>query len=219
MTARGNGLRTIETADDLAEGLAHLVKVDRRLKPVAKVAGNLAPRRREAGFTGLARIVVGQQLSVASANAIWNRFVATFPELTPAAILKARVPKFRKAGMSAPKIRTLRAIATACRDGLDLDVLAKTPAEEAHARLIEVHGIGPWTADIYLMFCLGHPDVFPVGDLALRNAVADAFGMEPPVAPEAVAEIAARWSPWRSVAATLFWAYYGARRTKMLVPV
>ena len=219
MAARRSRLRTIETADDLAEGLAHLVKAERRLKPVAKIAGDLAPRRREAGFPGLARIVVGQQLSVASANAIWNRFVAAFPDLTPEAILKARLPKFRKAGMSAPKIRTLRAIAAACRDGLNLDALAKTPAEEAHARLIEVHGIGPWTADIYLMFCLGHADVFPVGDLALRNAVADAFGMETPVEPDAIAEIAAQWSPWRSVAATLFWSYYGARRTKTVVPV
>ena len=165
-------------AEDIAEGLAHLAKADRRLKPVIRVAGTLGLRRRAPGFAGLARIIVGQQLSVASANAIWERFVVAFPEMTPDAIHRAREPRFRKAGMSAPKIRALRAAAAACRDGLDLDALADQPAEAAHARLCEVHGIGPWTADIYLLFCLGHPDIFPVGDLALRNAVADAFAME-----------------------------------------
>ena len=212
-------MRIIETTDDLAEGLAHLTKADRRLRPVVKAAGALAPRRREAGFTGLARIVVGQQLSVASAEAIWGRFVAAFPDLTPDAVHRAREPRFRKAGMSAPKIRTLRAVAAACRDGLDLDALAHIPAEDAHMRLVAVHGIGPWTADVYLLCCLGHPDIFPVGDLALRNAVADAFGIEQSVTVDDIAVIAARWSPWRSVAATLFWAYYGARRAKKVVPV
>ena len=212
-------MRTIDTPEDLAEGLAHLVTADRRLKAVAGVAGSLPLRRSEGGFAGLARIVVGQQLSVASARAIWGRFVDAFPELTPDAVHRAREPRFRKAGLSGPKIRTLRAVAAACRAGLDLGALATTPAEEAHSRLVAVHGIGPWTADIYLMFCLGHPDVFPVGDLALRNAVADALGLEMPVAPSVVAEIAEVWSPWRSVAATLFWAYYGARRARTVVPV
>jgi DNA-3-methyladenine glycosylase II len=97
--------------------------------------------------------------------------------------------------MSGPKIRTLRAVAAACRDGLDLDALADMTAEDAHARLVEVHGIGPWTADIYLLFCLGHPDVFPVGDLALRVAVAEAFGVEAPVDPDELNAIAEKWSP------------------------
>jgi DNA-3-methyladenine glycosylase II len=212
-------LRTIATSDDLAEGLAHLTRVDRRLRKVAGVAGELPLRRTEAGFGGLARIVVGQQLSVASARAIWGRFADAFPELTPDKVFRARDSRFRKAGMSAPKIRTLRAIAGACRNGLDLDALAAMPADEAVAKLVAVKGIGPWTADIYLLFCLGHPDIFPAGDLALRVAVADAFEMEAPVPPAELAEIAAEWSPWRSVAATLFWAYYGARKARKAVPV
>jgi DNA-3-methyladenine glycosylase II len=212
-------LRTIESTADLEEGLAHLTRRDRRLKAVAKVAGALPLRRRAAGFGGLARIITGQQLSVASADAIWSRFELAFPEMTADAVLRARVPRFRKAGMSAAKIKTLRAIATAVREGLDLDALAHMAAEEAHARLTAIHGIGPWTADIYLLFCLGHPDVFPVGDLALRVAVAEAFGMDAPVAPGPLTEMAEKWSPWRSVAATLFWAYYAARRRKKAVPV
>jgi DNA-3-methyladenine glycosylase II len=212
-------VRTIETTADLEEGLAHLVRRDKRLKAVAKVAGVLPLRRRAPGFGGLARIITGQQLSVASADAIWSRFALAFPEMTADAVLKARVPRFRKAGMSAAKIKTLRAIASAVRDGLDLDMLAHMPAEEAHAQLTAIHGIGPWTADIYLLFCLGHPDVFPAGDLALRVAVGDAFGMDGPVAPAPLAEMAEAWSPWRSVAATLFWAYYAARRKQKALPV
>ena len=216
---RAGELRTIETTDDIAAGLASLAKADRRLKAVIETAGVLPLRRRQGGLPGLLRIVVGQQLSVASANAIWTRFEAAFPEMSAEKIQRARETRFRKAGMSGPKIKTLRAVAAAVRDGLDVDALAHAPAEEAHARLTAVHGIGPWTADIYLLFCLGNPDIFPVGDLALRNAVADAFGLLTSISPNTVAEIAEPWSPWRSVAATLFWAYYGARKAKKTVPV
>ncbi len=212
-------MRTIETEADLADGLVHLAKLDRRLTKVIRAAGPIGLRRRPAGFRGLARTIVGQQLSVASASAIWARFEATFPDMTPEAVRRARDARFQKAGISAPKMRTLRSIAEACGNGLDIDGLAALSVDEAHARLIAVRGIGPWTADIYLLFCLGHPDVFPVGDLALRNAVADAFALEPPVDPDTLREMADRWSPWRSVAASLFWAYYGARRARKVVPL
>lgn len=212
-------LRTIETADDLAAGVAWLAKRDKRLKPVIATAGMLGLRRRPGGLAGLLRIVVGQQLSVASANAIWARIETACPAITADVIHRARVSRLQKAGLSGAKIRTLRAIAAAVRQGLDLDALAHAPPEEAHAALTALHGIGGWTADIYLMFCLGHPDIFPAGDLALRNAVADAFGLAKPLSPATVAEIAEAWSPWRSVAATLFWAYYGATKTRKIVPL
>jgi DNA-3-methyladenine glycosylase II len=125
----------------------------------------------------------------------------------------------RAPGLSAAKIRTLRAAAVACRDGLDLDGLANLPAEEAHRRLTSVKGVGPWTADIYLLFCLGHADIFPAGDLALRKAVADAFGRPAPLPVDEIADIAAIWAPWRGVAARLFWAYYRVRRDRTALPV
>ena len=209
---------TIETIEDVAASVAALARRDRRLKPVIKLAGQLSLRRRPAGFSGLARIIVGQQLSVASASAIWARFEAEFPQMTPDAVGRARDGKLKKAGLSAAKIRTLRAIAEACAAGLDLTALAALEADEARRRLQEVKGIGPWTADIYLLFCLGHPDVFPVGDLALRNAVAHAFGSTPPMDPAELAEIAAGWSPHRSAAAYVFWAFYGAQRKKKALP-
>jgi DNA-3-methyladenine glycosylase II len=212
-------LMIIASEADIEEGLDHLAKSDRRLRKVIRVAGAVPLRRREGGLPGLARIIIGQQVSIASAEAIWGRFETAFPACAPQAIHAASDDALRAPGLSAAKIRTFRAVASACRDGLDLDALAEAPAEEAHARLTAIHGIGPWTADLYLLFCLGHADIFPAGDLALRNAVADAFGLEPPIAMGALAEMAERWAPWRGVAARLFWAYYRARRQKAAVPI
>lgn len=207
-------MRTLDTEADLAEGLKHLARADKRLKAVIKAAGTLPVRRQAAGFEGLARIVVSQQLSAASANAIWRKVAAAIPAVTPAAIAAADDATLRGAGLSGGKMKTLRAVAAACLGGLDLDHLATRPAEEAIAALTAISGIGPWTADIYLLFSLGHADVFPVGDLALRIAVAGAFGLDPMPSQKELAQIAAAWSPWRGVAAILFWAYYPTLRTR-----
>ena len=200
-------MRVIETEADIAEGLAHLSAVDRRLTGAISAAGPLTVRRRAARFPGLANIIVSQQLSAASAGAIWRRVEATMPAISPADITAASDDDLRRMGLSAPKIRTLRAAAAACANGLDLDALAAMPPAEARQALVAVKGIGPWTADIYLLFCVGHADVFPTGDLALRIAVAALIDRAVPAPPE-LETIAAVWSPWRGLAACLFWAYY-----------
>jgi len=212
-------MRVIETDADIEEGLAWLARRDRRLKKVIKAAGPVPLRRRSAGFVGLSRIVVAQQLSVASAAAVWSRLEAALPDFAAVAMIAASDADLRALGLSAPKIRTLRAVAAACVGGLDLDHLATLPGEESHRRLTAIKGIGPWTADVYLLFCLGHADIFPAGDLALRNAVADAFDHHAPVPIDELTSMAERWSPWRGVAARLFWAYYRARRERGAVPV
>ena len=211
-------MRTIETEADIEEGLAHLARRDRRLGKVIRAAGPVPLRRTGSGLAGLLRIVCGQQVSVASAAAIFARFEAAFPGMSAPAIATADDAAFRAAGLSGPKIRTFRAVAAAVAGGPDLDALATLPGEEAHRRLTAIQGVGPWTADVYLLFCLGHADVFPSGDLALRHAVADAFGLAPPVKADALAAMAARWSPWRGVAAGLFWAYFRATRKRGALP-
>jgi DNA-3-methyladenine glycosylase II len=212
-------MRTIDSEADIEEGLTHLARRDRRLVKVIRVAGPVPLRRRPNGFAGLARIVLAQQVSVASAAAISARFEAAFPGCRPQAIAAADDAALKATGMSAPKIRTLRAAAAAVGDGLDFEALAAMPGADAHARLTAIPGIGPWTADVYLLFCLGHADVFPAGDLALRHAVADAFGLAPPVPANELAAIATRWSPWRGVAACLFWTYFRAIRDKGALPI
>ncbi len=201
-------MRVIESEADIGEGLAHLAAIDPRLKPAIAAAGKVPVRRREAGFAGLANIIVSQQLSAASAAAIWRKVEAVMPAISPAAITAASDDRLRAMGLSAPKIRTMRAAAAACADGLDLDALGGADPDAARAALTAVKGIGPWTADIYLLFCLGHADVFPAGDLALRVAAAAALDAGTVPSPAELAETAAGWSPWRGVAAYLLWAYY-----------
>ena len=212
-------MRIIESEADIAEGLAYLAKADRRLRKVIKAAGAVPLRRGPSGLTGLARIVVAQQLSVASAEAIWRRLAAALPDMSAKAILTASDETLRGTGLSGAKIRTLRAIAEAVAGGLDFDGLAALSGEEAHLRLTAIKGIGPWTADIYLLFGLGHADVFPAGDLALRNAVAEALARAPPLPVAELEAMALKWSPWRGVAARLFWAYYRVQRQRAALPV
>ncbi len=206
-------MRRIEHDDDVAEGLAALRLIDSRLEPVIAVAGSVPLRRRPPGFEGLARIVVAQQVSAQAATSIWNRFEATVGGAVEAgAVDRFDDETLRAAGLSAAKVRTLRAVAAAVDGGLDLSGVADLPVAAATENLTKIKGIGPWTAEVYLLFSAGHPDVWPGGDLALQQAVADALALGERPAEKICREIAAAWRPWRGVAARLFWAYYAARR-------
>ena len=168
----------IHTEADLDAALAALNKVDPRFVALLAKAGRPPLRRRADGFAGLAAIIVAQQLSTASANAIWGRLAAAFDPLDPAAILRARPARLRRLGLSAAKVRTLKAIARAVvGEELALAALEELSADQAHAALAAVHGIGPWTADIYLLTALGHADAWPAGDLALQEAARLAFAL------------------------------------------
>ena len=199
-----------------ARALARKDPVMRRL-----IAQGAAPalRKREPGFEGLARIIVSQQISTASAGAIWARLSVRFPGLSPHDITSASDDDLRTPGLSAPKIRTLRAIASAVEEGsLPIGRLAELPADEAHALLTAVKGIGPWTADIYLLFCLGHPDAFPAGDLALQEAARIAYGFEGRPREKDFLVLAERWRPWRGVAAKVLWTYYRLAKAREGAP-
>ena len=173
------------------------------------VGGATPLRRREAGFAGLATIIVSQQVSTASAAAIFGRLQARIVPLEAAGIAKATDEDLRACGLSNAKIRTLRAVAQAILEGsLDLKVLGDLDAEDAHKALIAVKGIGPWTADIFLLFCLGHPDAFPAGDLALQEAAKVALNLKRRPDAARLERIAERWRPLRGVAARMLWAYY-----------
>lgn len=201
----------LDSPDVLARHLGALLRRDPRLKRVAKRAGAFEIRKTEGGFAGLAKVVCGQQLSVQSARAIWSRFELLEGALDPEGYLKLDETIVRAAGFSAGKFRTVRVIAEAIASGgLDLEAIDRMPPEAAAAELIRHKGIGPWTAEIYLMFCAGHPDIFPSGDLALQKAVGHALQMDAmPKAPE-LSDLAKAWAPYRHTAALLFWRYYAA---------
>jgi DNA-3-methyladenine glycosylase II len=209
----------LHTDADLHKALRKLVKADPRFKPVLEKAGRPLLRRREAGFAGLCAIVTSQQLSTASAGAIWRRLFAAFDPFHHDAVRGARPAKLARVGLSKPKIRTLKALGAAVAKGeVDLDKLVEMEADVAHNALTALHGIGPWTADIYLLFCLGHVDAWPAGDLALQEAARLAFDLKArPTAKEMVA-LAEPWRPWRGVAAHLLWHYYATVKRRDPAP-
>src|SRR5438552_18191600 len=154
---------------DLEDAVHALVKQDPRLKPIFELTGMPALRQREPGFAGLAAIVCGQQLSTASAGAIWARLTAAFDPFDHDVIRKARADRLGRLGLSAAKIKTLKNIARElAAERLNLEVLAEEDADAAHATLVHLPGIGPWTADIYLLVFLGHRDAWPAGDPAVQ---------------------------------------------------
>ena len=201
--------RLIDGEEALAEAAAGLRALDSDLVSMLVATGGPPPLRlREPGFAGLAAIIVSQQVSVASATAIFARLSARLAPLDAHGVMAADDEALRACGLSGPKIRALRSVARAVAEGLDLGALGALDAVEAHRALVAVSGIGPWTADIFLLFCLGHPDAFPAGDLALQEAARLALGLETRPDARGLEAIAERWRPWRGVAARMLWAYY-----------
>jgi DNA-3-methyladenine glycosylase II len=212
--------RRIDTPRQVEEALADLCARDPLIARVLGETGVPTPRRREPGFEGLAHIVVGQQVSTASANAIWGRLRGAIEPFEADILAAASDETLRGAGLSRPKIRTLRAVAEAVGSGgLDFASLDRLEADGAHAALCAVHGIGPWTADIYLMFCLGHADAWPAGDLALQHAVGAAVGVDHRPGTKEMSAIGERWRPLRGAAALLFWAYYRTLKGRAGAPM
>jgi DNA-3-methyladenine glycosylase II len=205
---------------DLDAALARLVETDPRLQSVLAAAGRPNLRRREAGFAGLCAIVVSQQLSTASAGAIWGRLSAAFDPFHHEPLRLARTDRLARLGLSKPKIRTMKALGSAVAKGvIDLDALEHMEADDAHAALTALHGIGPWTADIYLLFCLGHADAWPAGDLALQEAARIAFRLRQRPTAKQMVKLADAWRPWRGVAAHLLWNYYRVAKRRDGAPV
>src|SRR6187431_2931742 len=209
----------IHTQADLETAVGVLVKQDPRWEPVFAKTGMPAIRRREGGYAGLCSIVCGQQLSTASAAAIRARLFAAFDPFHHDTVRRARADKLRRLGLSAPKIKSIREIGKAVAKGrIDLTAVGDMDADVAHAALTALHGVGPWTADIYLLFCLGHADAFPAGDLALQEAARIAFGLKARPDGKQLTKLAEAWRPWRGVAAHLLWAYYAAIKRRDPAP-
>lgn len=206
-------MRVIRCADDIAEGAAELARLDPALAPALAAVEAIPLRLSTPDFAGLAGIIVSQQVSKASAEAIHGRLVRLVDPLDATNMLAASDEVLREAGLSRPKQRTLRAIAAAVDAGeLDLGGLCALPATDAIAMMTQVKGIGPWTAEIYLLFCAGHADIFPAGDLALQEAARMLLGLENRPGDKELRALAQTWSPWRGVASRLLWAYYAVQK-------
>lgn len=202
--------RIIETPEDVAEGAAWLAARDEGMDRAFARCGVPPLRRRADGFGTLLQAVVGQQVSTASAAAIWARMEAAGLVVSDA-VAAASEEELRFVGLSRPKMRYARGIAGA---GLDFQALRDLPDAEVLARLVALPGIGPWTAEIYALTALGRADVFPPGDLALQEAARMLYGLEARPNAAELRNMALGWSPWRAVAARLLWAWYRAEKSR-----
>lgn len=203
----------IRTATDVTAGLTVLVATDRRLAYVREQVDEVPLRLRPPGFAGLAGIIVAQQVSRASAQAITDRLERLIDPLEPETYLAAGEQAWREAGLSRAKQAALAASARAiCNRQLDLEDIAARPVDEAVAALTAIKGIGPWTAQVYLLFCAGHGDIFPAGDLALQEAAKVALELPARPSADELAAMARAWTPHRGIAARLLWAYYAVLR-------
>ncbi|NBZ86099.1 DNA-3-methyladenine glycosylase family protein [Stagnihabitans tardus] len=199
-------MRIIQGPEDLAEGAEWLARACPVMAGVLARVGPLPLRRRPDGFGAILDAIVGQQVSTASAAAIWGRLQAA-GMVEEGAVAAAEEEALRALGLSRPKARYALAVA---RAGVDWAALRDMPDDQVIARLVALPGVGPWTAEIYAMFALGRADVLASGDLALQEAARVAYGLEARPKAAELAEMARAWSPWAAVAARALWAYYRA---------
>ena len=196
--------RILMSEDCMREGAGWLARAEPRFAQALELCGPPPLRRRADGFAALMGAIVSQQVSTAAARAIQARLEAA--GLTaPASIRAAEEGALRAAGLSRQKIRYIRALAEA---GIDFERLRTAPDAEVVATLVELPGIGRWTAEIYAMFSLGRADVFAPNDLALQESARLLFAMPERPKERALRGMAEAWTPWRTVAAGMLWHYY-----------
>jgi DNA-3-methyladenine glycosylase II len=214
-------MRFIHSEEDLNWHIGCLAEAHPVFLPLVREAGSVPIRWLDSGFRGLVWVVTGQQISVAAGRAIFTRLEAALGSVTPEACAAASDDVLRTAGFSMAKIRTLRALQEASLNGgLDLAAIEQASAEDAIKALCTIKGIGPWTAEVYLLFAAGHPDIFPAADVALQEAARLGFALDARPATAVLRELSGAWSPWRSAAARLLWAYYRVKKGgKPVAPV
>jgi DNA-3-methyladenine glycosylase II len=206
-------MRFIHSEEDLDWHIGCLAEAHPVFAPLAAETGSVPIRWLDHGFRGIVFVVTAQQISSVAGRAIFGRLDQMLGGVTPQSLAAAGDEVLRAAGYSAPKIRTLRALQEAAiSGGLDLPALERASAGEAIAALSSIKGIGPWTAEVYLLFAAGHPDIFPCADLALQEGARLAFALEARPGPRDLRAMSDAWSPWRSAAARLLWAYYRVRK-------
>jgi DNA-3-methyladenine glycosylase II len=189
--------------------VAELVARDPHLETVIAAYGMPPIWSREPGFATLVLLILEQQVSLASARATFDRLATLLGAVDPEGILTLDDDALRGIGFSRQKTRYVRVLATAIIEGeLDLGGLASLNEDDARGALIALPGIGPWTADVYLLACLGSPDVWPVGDVALQAAAQRVKGLEARPSAAELEVIGEQWRPFRSVAAQLLWHRY-----------
>ncbi len=203
-------MRVLKSDECLARDIDALVGIEPQFNKAYQATGPIELRQRKDGYASLVRTIIGQQVSVASAEAIWTRLqTANLHQLEN--ISNASHDELRACGLSKQKASYLSALADA---DIDFESLEQKSDADIVTLLTSVKGIGSWTAEIYLMFCLGRADVISAGDLALQESARILFELPERPDAKAFAEMAQNWSPYRNAAAQLLWAYYHVMKNR-----
>ena len=206
-------MQIYKTREDITEALEHLSAHDDILAGAFKTYATPPMRESPDGFHGLVRLLISQQVSTAAAASIQAKFNAAMGDMQPENLLALSDAELGACGISRPKQRYMRLLAEAIvSDGLDLAALRDAEDGVVYDTLIQLTGIGPWTAQCYLLFALRRADMFPAGDLALQQAVRLLYGLDERPDAQALAEFALRWQPHRGAAARLLWTYYNGEQ-------
>ena len=199
----------IESEGDIARGAKFLVACEPRFAKIIEIHGLPSPRRVENNLPSLLKVITEQLISLEAADAIWQRVEACLHPFEPKEILKLGQDDLKQFGLTGAKARSFLAIADAVQTrALNFESLAQMPDGHVLEKLVSLPGIGPWTADIYLLSALGRADACPSGDLALQVAAQHLFALRERPSPQAFLKKAQVWRPWRSVAARLLWSHY-----------
>lgn len=213
-------INRIKNESDIDFALKKLVELDPTLTPIIDLVSDVPLRLSKGGVEGLAKIVTSQLISRAASNAIWLRIETELRDVNDVNILRRSEDDLMALGLSRAKAKTFQTIALASlQEEIKFVELSQMHADKALKELMSLKGIGRWTAEVYLMFCCGHCDFFPAGDIALRSAAGDIFhhGIRP--AEKELRMFAQRWSPYKSVAARLLWSYYAHTKNKEILPL
>ncbi|MFN0194724.1 MAG: DNA-3-methyladenine glycosylase family protein [Aestuariivirga sp.] len=212
-------MKIIATEADIEEGLSWLLTVEPRFARVVETHGRPSLRREDSGLAGLLRIVTDQLISLKAGEAIWKRLEAELHPFEPERLARRREATLMRIGLSGAKARCFIACARAAAKGeIDFVHLHTLSDAEAIAALTALPGIGPWTADIYLLSNMGRADSWPAGDLALQAAAHDLLGLSARPDHKSLLQIAEPWRPWRAVAARLLWSHYRGLRGMKQAP-
>ena len=207
--------KAIRTREILEAHLAGLVALEPKLAPILARVGEVPMRLNKPGFAGLASIVSSQLLSVASARAIHRRVENLVGEMSAENFLKIDREAFRQVGLSYSKIDCLYGVAKAELSGeIDFDHLNTLTAREVMAKMTALKGIGPWSAEIYLISSIAHPDIFPAGDLVLQKMLGKILGLHKKPDEKQTRKLTKKWSPYRGSGARLLWRYFAVLRDK-----
>lgn len=197
----------------MKEGINYLIQVDPQLREIVFKYGSPPLWDRPQGFSSLVKIILEQQVSLASAQSAFDKLIYMVKILTPDRFLRLTDQELRIIGFSRQKIKYCRSLANSIQDKhINLDELSFMPDDQIHETLISLKGIGPWTAGIYSLMVLKRPDVWPQGDLALMKALKEVKRLEEIPDNEKASKIASAWKPWRAVAARILWHYYLSTR-------